>query len=671
MRIICVFLILQFFAASSFAEVLKITAYESEEKIPAKENLCHIAEIRNCSTSLYKAFRLVQERRWQKLLEGTKIDAVNLYITGGHYRILEPLSLRWGDSEMRQIPLTVASINGSVMISGAWQPEIFKITDFGHLPKSALGNVYEIYLGRVKYLFQTPPQPRGYAIKTSPLMTEVFYRNQPMSLASWPNNGYGRIKCPNKESCLNRRSFSINSTRNIRDWMREPDLRVSAFFIDDAHDQNLMVAQVDPINNALYLSKDLTSKIVNKTITEGQRMFVENAVAELDSPGEWYVDRFTHKLYFWPPDELTEGDVEVTVSPNLLEIWGSHGITVRGINFEKSRGTAITVKESHDVLIENVTIKNVGTQGIVIEGGKNCGVKRSIIEDTGEGGIYLSGGDYELLDFSHHYAKNNIIRRFNRFVKTFRPGIKLEGVGQIAQGNFITDSSHSAIIFIGNEHRIIDNEISDVLLDSAQSGAIYTEGGYAKRGTLIANNYIHDIKAGYDPFHKAQAMGILIDDEVSGIAVRNNIFARVYLPIYIGGGRDNVISNNLFYRTHKTVKLDPYGLYAHHDSVFDPNDELAKELNIVPYRTIAYAKRYPHLENIKEDDFGLPKYNEVRDNVIVSAGFIPQDPPFEIADSVKSGIEITGTKFFGEDIFEKPAPKDGRKKRKDFVTRLK
>ena len=40
----------------------------------------------------------------------------------------------------------------------------------------------------------------------------------------------------------------------------------------------------------------------------GDRYFVENVFDQLDSPGEWYLDRSTGRLFYWPPDDLpTDG----------------------------------------------------------------------------------------------------------------------------------------------------------------------------------------------------------------------------------------------------------------------------------------------------------------------------------------------------------------------------
>ncbi len=652
------------------ADNLKITIYNSQDDIPSKEVQCMIGEARNCSTTLLKAMHLVQEQRWQKLLEDLDLNAVQLVLKPATYRIREPLDLHWGDSKMRKVPLEIMPESGRVVISGAWSPvpPVIRVSDDSRIPKNAKGQVVEIFLGQIKYILHNPPPPRGYAIKSSPLLIETFYQDAAMPVAAWPNDDkFGKIKCSNKIACDDRKTFSV-AYHPLQDWMDEPDLLAFAYWYRDIYDQTLRV-KVDQMHNYLYfLDDDLDARVVNPYMREGQRLRVENALSELDAMGEWYVDRDKAILYLWAPGPVNTGDVEVSVAPNLLQIWGSHNILVRGIQFEKSRGPAITIKESDNVVIDKATIRMTGNQGVVVQGGQNCGVTSSLIEDVGEGGIFLKGGDRNFLVPSHHFARNNIIRRFNRFVKTYRPGVNLEGVGQIAQGNYIYDSTHSGIIFSGNDHRIIDNEISNVVLESYEAGAIYTGGDLAARGTLIANNYIHDIKAGYNPRNRNRAMGIFIDDAASGIAIRNNIFSKVDWPVHIGGGRDNSVNKNLFYRTGPAVTLDPYGLFAYRNSTFDPKDELKTQLGLVPYKSSAYAK-YIHLQDIDDDDFGRPKYNAARDNVIVKLGFLPQDPAFQIESSSKSAIAIEGTRLVDEAIFANPSPAGGRKARKDFIMR--
>ena len=66
--------------------------------------------------------------------------------------------------------------------------------------------------------------------------------------------------------------------------------------------------------------KDIDVK--NKTITtvdsatfgvaEGQRFMAYNLLEELDSPGEWYIDREKEILYFYPTCDIKDTDMMIS-----------------------------------------------------------------------------------------------------------------------------------------------------------------------------------------------------------------------------------------------------------------------------------------------------------------------------------------------------------------------
>jgi len=116
-----------------------------------------------------------------------------------------------------------------------------------------------------------------------------------------------------------------------------------------------------------------------------------------------------------------------------------------------------------------------------------------LIEDIGEGGVVLSGGDRQTLTPANLYVERSTIRRFERVSRTYRPAILLNGVGNRAVGNKISDSPHTAILFTGNDHLISQNEIFDVCKETGDAGAIYTGRDWSARGTVISDNHIHDI----------------------------------------------------------------------------------------------------------------------------------------------------------------------------------
>ena len=167
---------------------------------------------------------------------------------------------------------------------------------------------------------------------------------------------------------------------------------------------------------------------------------------------------------------------------------------------------------------------------------------RRVIYTTGDGGISLSGGDRKTLTPARLLAENNHIYNFSRWCRTYRPAIGVGGCGNIVRSNLLHHGPHSAIQLGGNDHLVEYNEIHSVCSDTGDVGAFYMGRDWTARGTVIRHNYWHHIQGP----GRLGAMGIYLDDQASGISVIGNIFYRVTRAVFIGGGCDNVVENNIF-----------------------------------------------------------------------------------------------------------------------------
>jgi hypothetical protein len=67
----------------------------------------------------------------------------------------------------------------------------------------------------------------------------------------------------------------------------------------------------------------------------GQPAYIENALEPLDQPGEWYLDRLAHRVYYKPrPGEsLDSADVEAPALETLLSAAGTANSPIRNITF--------------------------------------------------------------------------------------------------------------------------------------------------------------------------------------------------------------------------------------------------------------------------------------------------------------------------------------------------
>lgn len=73
------------------------------------------------------------------------------------------------------------------------------------------------------------------------------------------------------------------------------------------------------------------------------RFYAMNILAELDQPGEWYLDRKTGILYIYPPSQVTpSSEVFVTLLQEpMLSFTEANFLTLSCLNFEYTRGTGV------------------------------------------------------------------------------------------------------------------------------------------------------------------------------------------------------------------------------------------------------------------------------------------------------------------------------------------
>ena len=166
---------------------------------------------------------------------------------------------------------------------------------------------------------------------------------------------------------------------------------------------------------------------------------------------------------------------------------------------------------------------------MIITGGQDHGIQDCEIAYTGGGGLVLNGGDRLTLTPGNHFADNNRIHHFGRWIHTYRPAIQLEGVSNRVSHNLIHDAPHTALAVAGNEHIIEYNEIHRVCLETSDAGALYMGRDWTQRGTVIRYNYFHDLGGG-------DINAVYLNDWTSATTVFGNLFYKAKRGVLIGGG---------------------------------------------------------------------------------------------------------------------------------------
>lgn len=469
---------------------------------------------------------------------------------------------------------------------------------------------------------------RGFGRAIQPSGLELYCNGKPMTLARWPNSGWTRIA--DAPDALHGTGFVYDGNRPSR-WTDAQDAWLHGYWKWDWADCYVQIARIDTANKTI-LTKEPHSSY---PYTKGKRFYALNLLEELDYPGEWYLDRDSGTLYFWPPADIARARIFVSLLQEpMLSLQNTRNITLQDLTFEYTCGAGIEIVGGRDNTIKGCTIRNIGTVAVGIgklipnpggeiykntlyngQAGHNNGVSGCRIYAAGEGGIILGGGDRATLSSSGNYVVNSEIYDCSRWVRTYRAAISMYGVGNIVKHNLIHDLPHTAIFFRGNDHIIEYNEIHHVCMETGDAGALYNGRDWTQRGTLIRYNYFHHLHGveGQDSF--TDVMAVYLDDWSSGATIFGNIFYKAGRSVMIGGGRDNLVENNIFIDGAPAIHVDARGKgWAKY--YFDGTDStLFTRLKAVHPDRPPYSERYPQLVHLLEDNPALPKGNRIIRNI--------------------------------------------------------
>jgi len=440
---------------------------------------------------------------------------------------------------------------------------------------------------------------------------ELFCQDRPMTLARWPNEGFTHIV-----DVVGGQPYDIRGTKGDKvgkftyegdrpqRWVGEKDLWLHGYWFWDWSDQRQKVESIDTERRVISLLPPYHGYGYRK----GQWYYVFNALSELDTPGEWYLDREAGLLYFYPPGPIQQGSPTVSVLAMLVAMRQVSHVALEGFVLEAARGTAVSIAGGAHVKVAGCTIRNVGGWAVRISGGEANGVVGCDIYETGDGGIALEGGDRKTLTPAGHYAENNHIHHYSRWHRMYQPAISLDGVGNRASHNLLDNAPHEAIAFGGNNHVIESNEIHSVCYESNDAGAIYSGRDWTMRGTVIRHNYLHDISG----LGGRGCVGVYLDDMFCGTLIYGNVFYRVTNAAFIGGGRDNAIENNIFVECSPAVHVDARALGWAADSV---DTTMKERLLAMPYQQPPWSTAYAKLVGILQDEPAAPKGNVIARNI--------------------------------------------------------
>ncbi len=398
---------------------------------------------------------------------GPLAQPVTVLVHGGTYRIGTSLVLGSQDSGTEAAPIVWQAAAGEeVRLCGgvALPADAFQsVTDekiSARLDPAARGKVVQVDLRPigVKELGSYPDSFRG-----APAVPELFFNDERMTPARWPNEGWATIAKIVEAGSVPRDgdtsprpgTFEYSGDRPTR-WNVEAGVWLLGYWCFDWYEETIKVQAIDGDKRQITLARP-TVYGIKQGNPAPRRYRALNLLEELDQPGEFYVDRVSDRLYFWPPAEMTGARIVLsTLNGPVVSLKDAAYVTLRGFIVEASLGDGIEVSGGRNNRIETCHVRNVRQLGVRITGGLTHRIEDCDIHDTGTGGLVLEGGDRKALTAAGHEAVNNRIWRFSQHQLTYASGITLGGVGNRAAHNLLHDAPHMAVGISGNDH-VFDN----------------------------------------------------------------------------------------------------------------------------------------------------------------------------------------------------------------------
>jgi hypothetical protein len=545
---------------------------------------------------------------------------VTVYIKGGEYPLKQTLKLTSEDSGSKQAPVVYKAAGGETPVFSGSKiiTQWAKLEDAQALEKlnpSIQGKVYVTDLRTAGITDFGDPTHAGKR-------PELVCNGQLQKLARWPNEGFVHAGLAKGATLMPETYIATHGTKEgIFDyldkyqnrWAQEDDARLGGYWYWDWSDEFQKVSQWDTTKQIVYLREPFH----HYGYKDSLRYFGLNLFCEIDQPNEWYLNRTTGQLYWYPPEGIDPSKAEVRLTcfnePYMVEVKDCSYVTFEGLTFREGRGSAISITGGENNRLAECRIERFGRDGIHIAGGTGHGVTGCLLSSLGHGGLKITGGDRKTLSPAGHFVEHTVVEHFSLFQRTYEPAIYLVGCGMRIANNRFSDSSSSAMRLEGNDFLIEYNEVNHVVNESDDQGGIDMWYNPSYRGVEIRYNRWSDIKGGT----RHGAAGIRFDDMISGMLVYGNLFERCgaieFGAVQIHGGKDNRIENNVIYQCQAAVS---FSLWEEERwlKVLDSPEMQKKMQEEVDTRSELYQQKYPELKDIRKN----VNANIITDNLIIS-----------------------------------------------------
>lgn len=440
---------------------------------------------------------------------------------------------------------------------------------------------------------------------------DFYYAGRRQALARWPDEGFARAG----KQLGDAREVPVLEYLDSRmdRWADEAEPCFHAYWYYDWLD-SYNTASFDVAAKSFTVQGD-----TRYGFRGGCRFRGVNLLCELDTPGEYWVDRSKGLLFWYAPEGFDGEGTCVSAFPEMamLQFSGCTDVCVRGIGMCGGRGGAVIVEGGRNVVFEDCSFTRFAQDVAVVKGGEGHRFLHCHMSELGCSGIIMEGGDRTTLEPAGFEVADCTIESLSLYRKTYQPCIRFGGCGLAVVHNRFCDGPSSALRLDGNEILVEYNRFEDLVLESDDQGGIDIFNNYGFRGIVIRHNYFHNIG---DPRDNI-AGGVRFDDRISGMLVESNVFNHCgssgFGGVQVHGGQDNVVRGNVFYDCTFALSHSPWDIDSWMERSRNNNDGLGltPEMDALTPMGKLYLERYPDIAHVF--DTALVNRNYLVGNLVV------------------------------------------------------
>lgn len=577
---------------------------------------------------------------------------VDVIFAGGEYRVINSVSIGEAVSGSKNAPVTFKSADGEKAIfNGSVKLDIndfTAVTDediYNRLPKSSRDRVGEMDLKKYG-ITSVGKLPGGQMGSTGSNSYLLYLDGERQTLARWPDVGYEKIA----ELVDKNNSIFRPAGTDITRWgtAKPSEIGLGGFLTSQYGFDRCYLSAID--------AKERTIQIPYKISGSDRRFFLMNIVEELNSPGEWYINPETMKLYYYPEYKLSTEALELTaLTSAMIKMKNASYINFENLSFREMSGSTIEYSGCSHININDCEFDEIGRIAVADTEATNMKyyydkavhssdilIDSCIFTDIGSGGVVVTGGDYYTLTPANIKVTNSYFARYALDWKNYSPAIDITGVGVEVYNNTIHDSPGNGIQSYGNDHKIMYNEIYEILKDVHDAGGVYEGRSAIRRGTEFAYNYYHDLSM-TDPTIGDMVCGLYMDDGLCEWNIHHNVFENCIKGLFLGGGDYSTVENNMFI----DCPIGPHlGFYINEN-----RKPYIEEAEVYKAKYPAYQKY--HMDNMMQAITKGGTGNKINSNLLVNSLANVSDAAIANNNECNDNISVSTVEEAGFNDFKK------------------